>query len=121
MVNTIGAVLTEFSLLGLLTLAVFIGANAVLGTLGQAPDLASGIRDLSVGMLGLLMALAAITTLLLFGGTFTRAALIFSGLFTIVIAMVISTIGDQWPAVILFALFAVGIPTLLVALLSRLR
>lgn len=116
-VNTIGAALTEFFLLGLLALAVFIGINATFGTLIQAPDLNTGIRHVSLGALGVIALLSIITALLLIGGAFARYLLLFSALFAVVIWMVMSSAGDQWSAIMLFALLAAGAPTLFVALL----
>lgn len=120
MLNTIGAVLTEFFMLGLSALAVFIAANAALGTLWQASDLTTGIRHLSLGALALFLTVAAIISLILTGGAFARAALVFGSVFSIVAWMVLSTTGDEGPAIVLFALLAVGAPTLLIALLRRL-
>ncbi|MEM7045331.1 MAG: hypothetical protein AAF543_21180 [Pseudomonadota bacterium] len=119
--NTIGAALTEFFLLGLLTLAVLVISFVAFGTFGQAPDLSTGVRQLSIGALLLIAALVGITTLLLIGGAFLRMLLMFSTFFTAVSLMVQSTSGDQAPAILLFALLAVGAPTLFVFLLRLFR
>jgi len=119
-VNTIGAALTEFFLLGLLALAVFVAANAAFGTLGQAPDLNTGLRDLSLGILAVIVALAVITGLLLIGGAFARYFLLFSGFFAVVAWMVMSSTGNDWPAILLFALLAFGAPALFISLLRLL-
>ena len=113
-VNTIGAALTEFFVLGLLALAVFIGTNAAFGTLDRAPDLTTGIRHLSLGMIGVVVALMIITGLLLIGGAFARYFMLFAGAFAILAWMIMSSSGDQWPAIVLFAMLAVGAPALLI-------
>lgn len=119
-VNTIGAAITEFFLLGLLTLAVFIASNIAFGTLGQAPDLTTGIRHLSLMTVAVIAALTVTTGLILVGGAFARYAALFLSALGVVIWMVMSTAGDQWPAILLFAFFAVGVPAILVLLLRRL-
>ena len=119
--NTIGAAITEFFLLGLLTLAVFVVSLAAFGMFGQAPDLSTGVRHLSMGALFLIAALVAITGLLLIGGAFLRMLLMFSTFFTAVAMMVQSSAGDQAPAILLFALLAVGLPTLFVFVLRMFR
>ena len=121
LVNAIGAAVTEFFLLGLLALAVFIGANAAFGTLGEAPDLNTGIRHLSLGALSVIALLLVITALLLIGGPFARAFLLFSSAFSVIAWMVMSSAGDQWPAILLFALLAVGTPSLFLQLIRLLR
>lgn len=120
MLNTIGAALTEFFMLGLMALAVFVASNAAFGTVWQAPDLTTGFRHLSIGTIALLVTIAATISLILSGGAFARAALVFGGVFSVVAWMVLSTTGDQGPAIVLFALLAVGAPTLLIAILRRL-
>lgn len=107
-------------MLGLTTLAVFILSGAAFGTLSEAPDLTSGIRQISFGAVMLIFAVFAALGLLLVGGAFARIGLAFGGFFTIVAWMVLSTAGDQGPAIVLFGLLAGGAPTLLIALLRRL-
>lgn len=120
MLNTIGAALTEFFMLGLTTLAVFILSNAAFGTLGQAPDLTTGIRHISLGAIILIVAVALMIGLLLAGGALARVGLTFGCVFTVVAWMVLSTAGNQGLGIVLFGLFAVGAPTLLIAVLRRL-
>ncbi|MGI9416270.1 MAG: hypothetical protein ACR2RA_00375 [Geminicoccaceae bacterium] len=115
--NTIGAALTEFFLLGLLVLAVFIGTSAAFGTLDQAPDLTTGIRHLSLGAVGAIIALGVTIAILVNAGTLARYVLLFGGALVILYWMVMSSAGDQAPAILLFAALAVGAPTLLVAVL----
>ena len=119
MVNTIGVFLTEFFMLGLLTLAVFILSNATIGTLWRSSDMASGITYVSLGALVLMAGVAAAIGLLVKGGVIARAGLLFAGLIAIVTWMVLSTAGGQAPAILLFALFTVGAPTLFIALIRR--
>lgn len=115
--NTIGAAITEFFLLGLMTLAVFIGANAAFGTLGEAPDLTTGIQHLSLGTMALIVTLGVIISVLVIGGAIARYVLVLIGASAIVAWMVMSSAGDQAPAILLFAAVAVGVPALFVALL----
>jgi hypothetical protein len=119
MVNTIGVFITEFLMLGLMTLAAFILSNATLRTLGQSSDMATGVTYVSLGALVLMVSVAAITALLMKGGVIARAGLLFGALIAVVIWMVISTAGNQAPAILLFALFTVGAPTALVAVIRR--
>lgn len=116
-VNAIGAALTEFFLLGLLALAVFIGTHAAVGTMEQAPDLSTGLRHVSLGAIAVIAALVVVTGLLLIGGSIARYALLFSIAFAIVGWMVISSTGDQGPSIVLFAALAAGAPTVLILLL----
>ncbi len=120
MVNTIGAAITEFFMLGLMTLAVFMGTGAAFGTLDQAPDLTTAIRQLSLGAIGLIVTMAAIITVLVIGGAIARYGLLVIGAALILAWMVMSSAGDQAPAILLFAALAVGVPTLFVALLRML-
>lgn len=117
--NTIGAVLTEFSLLGLLALAVFVGTSAAFGTLGNAPDLSTGIRQFSLGAIGTITAVGITIAVLLSGGVLARYVIIFGVALAVLFWMVMSSAGDQAPAILLFAVLAVGAPTLLVAALRR--
>lgn len=119
-VNTIGAALTEFFLLGLMALAVFIGTNAAFGTLDQAPDLTTGIRHVSLGAVGVIVALVVITSLLLIGGAFARYFLLFTCAFAILAWMVMSSAGEQGLAIVLFAMLAVGAPVLFIQILRLL-
>lgn len=116
-VNTVGAVVTEFALLGLLVFAVFVGSNAALGTLDRAPDLTTGVRHVSVGAIMAIIALAFSTALLLIGGHVARYALMLLTALVVVTWMVISSTGDQWSAVVLFAVLAYAGPAMLVLLL----
>lgn len=118
--NTIGVVITEFFMLGLMTLAVFVGTNAALGTLGQAPDLTTGVRHLSLGVIALIVSLIMIITALVIGGAIARFVLLAIAASAIVAWMVLSSAGDQAPAILLFAALAVGVPTLFVTLLRML-
>ena len=118
--NAIGAAITEFFMLGLMTLAVFVGSNAAFSTLGQAPDLATGIQHLSLSIIGVIVALASLIGLFLFGGAIARYALMFAGTFAILAWMVMISAGDQAFAILLFAALAVGVPALIVALLRLL-
>jgi hypothetical protein len=120
MLNTIGAVVTEFFMLGLMTLAVFIGSNAALGTLWQAPDLSTGLRHLSLGLAILILVIAALIALLLTSPAMLRTAMLFGMVFTVLSWMVMSTAGEQGPVILLFALAVVGVPMLLIAILRRL-
>ena len=119
-VNTIGAAITEFFLLGLMTLAVFMGTNAAFGTLDQAPDLTTGIRHLSLGVITLIVTMIAIISSLVIGGAIARYGLLLMGAMVILAWMVMSSAGDQAPAILLFAAFAVGVPTLFVILVRLL-
>ncbi len=119
-VNTIGAAITEFFMLGLMALAVFLGSNAALGTLDQAPDLTTGIRDLSLGAIALTISFVLIISALAIGGAIARHLLFVIGATAILAWMVMSSSGDQAPAILLFAALAVGVPTLFVALLRML-
>jgi hypothetical protein len=116
-VNTIGAAITEFALLGLLTFGIFVGSNAALGTLGQAPDLTTGVRHISIGAISLILAVIVVTGLLLIGGKIARHLLMLAVAFAIVTWMVMSSTGDQWPAVIIFGLLAYAAPAMFVMLL----
>lgn len=116
-VNTIGVAFTEFFLLGLMALVVFTGLNAIFGTIGQAPDLGSGLRHLSLGTVAVIVTVGLIIAAVLSGGSFARYLLLFGVVFTIVTQMVMSSTGDQGPAIALFALIAAGLPTLFIALL----
>jgi len=118
--NTIGAVLTEFFQLGLLTFAVFLGTNVALGTLDQAPDITTGLRHISVGALAFMVMLAVVIGILLIGGAAARYALLLFSLFAVITWMVESSIGNDWPSVVIFALLAFGAPTLLILLIRRL-
>jgi hypothetical protein len=119
MVNTIGVFITEFFMLGLMTLAAFILSNATFGTLWQASDMATGVTRVSLGALVLMAAVSAIVALLLKGGIIARVGLLFGALVTVVVWMVVSTSGSQAPAILLFALFTVGAPMAFVALIRR--
>ncbi len=119
-VNTIGAVLTEFFLLGLLSFAVFLGSNAAFGTLDRAPDFLTGIRHISLGAFGVMVVLAMMTALLLIGGAAARYALAFLSVLAIITWMAMSSVGDQWPAVVMFAALACGAPTLLILVIRLL-
>ncbi|MEM9440051.1 MAG: hypothetical protein AAGA73_06365 [Pseudomonadota bacterium] len=119
MVNTIGVFITEFFMLGLMTLAVFILSNATISTVWRSSDIASGITYVSLGALVLMAAVAGIIGLLVKGGVIARAGLIFGALIALVTWMVLSTSGSQAPAILLFALFTVGVPTLFIALIKR--
>ena len=119
MVNTIGVFLTEFFMLGLLTLAAFILSNATFGTLLRSSDMVTGVTYVSVGALILMAAVGATFALLLKGGVVARAGLIFGALIAVVTWMVMSTAGSEGPAILLFALFTVGAPTVFVALVRR--
>ena len=116
-VNTIGAAFTEFALLGLMAFGVFVLANATFGTLAQAPDLNTGIRYLSLGTLGLFIAVGIIIAALLKGGGVARGFLLFSVMLAVLMMMVMSSAGDQGPAILLFALTAVGVPAVVIAIL----
>lgn len=118
--NTIGATLTEFFMLGLLALAVFIATNAAFGTLDQAPDLTTGVRHLSLGAIGVIVAIIAMIGLLLVGGAIARYAFLFIGAFIMLAWMVMSSSGDQGPGIILFAMVAVGAPLLFIQVLRML-
>ncbi len=119
MVNTIGVFLTEFFMLGLMTLAAFILSNATFGTLWQSSNMAAGVTYVSLGALILMAAVAAMVGLLLKGGVVARAGLLFGTLIALVTWMVMSTAGSQGPAILLFALFTVVAPTAFVALIRR--
>jgi hypothetical protein len=119
-VNTIGAIITEFALLGLLTLAVFLGSNAAFGTFDQAPNLSTAFRQISLGAIAVISALLLTTILLVFGARFVRYTLIMLLAFVVVLWMVISSTGDQWPAIALFGFVAYAVPALFVFLLRRL-
>ncbi|MEZ5935028.1 MAG: hypothetical protein R3F54_24470 [Alphaproteobacteria bacterium] len=119
MLNTIGAVITEFFMLGLMTLAVFILSNAAFGTLWQAPDLSTGLRHVSLGATVLIMTIAAFVLLLLTSPQTIRTLLLFSVVFAAVALMVMVTAGEQGPVIVLFARAAAGAPALLIAILGR--
>ena len=118
--NTIGAVLTEFFQLGLLTFAVFMGANVIFGTLDHAPDVNTGLRQISLGALALMALLAIMIGILLVGGAAARYSIVFLSLFAMIAWMVESSVGDEWPTIMIFAFFAIGSPTLLILLIRRL-
>lgn len=120
MLNTIGAAFTEFFMLGLTALAVFVVSNAAFGTLGQAPDLPTGLRHLSLGVVTVLLAVAAIITLILTSVALARSLLLFTVVFAVVVWMVMSTAGEEGPAIVLFALVSAAAPALLIAILRRL-
>lgn len=117
--NTIGAAITEFSLLGLLVLAVFIGTSVAFGTLGQAPNLTTGLRHLSLGAIGTIIVVGTTIAILLRGGVLARYVLMFGGALAVLFWMVMTSAGEEAPAILLFAALAVGAPTLLTALLRR--
>ena len=118
--NTIGAVLTEFFQLGLLSFAVFVGANAAFSAFEHAPDIITGLRQISLGALALMALLTAIIVILAIGGATACYALAFLSLFVIIAWMARSSVGDEWPAVVIFALFTIGAPSLLISLIRRL-
>ncbi|MEM9626372.1 MAG: hypothetical protein AAGA21_09085 [Pseudomonadota bacterium] len=118
--NTIGAVITEFFVLGLITLAVFISTNAAFSTLGEAPSLATGIQQLGWGTVGVIVALASTIGILLLGGAIARNVLLIASGLAIVAWMVMSSADDQALPVLLFAVVAVGVPALFIALLRLL-
>ena len=117
--NTIGAAVTEFFLLGLLTLAVFIGASAAFGTLDQAPDLSTGLRHLSLGVIGTIIAIGLTVAILLRGRVLARYVLLFGATFLTLFWLVMSSAGDEAPAILLFAVLAVGAPALFIAVVRR--
>jgi sterol desaturase/sphingolipid hydroxylase (fatty acid hydroxylase superfamily) len=119
-VNTIGATITEFFQLGLLTFGVFIGSYFIFGTLEQAPTFTTGMRHISLSALVIMMALAFVIGILLIGGAIARYALALTLLFAVIAWMVESSVGDEWPAVLIFALLSCGAPTALVLLIRRL-
>ena len=118
--NTIGAAITEFFMLGLMTLAVFVGTNAAFSTLGEAPSLATGVQQLGLSAVGVIVALASTIGLMLLGGAIARNALLIASGLAIVAWMVMSSAGDQALPVLLFAGLAVGVPALFVAFLRLL-
>lgn len=119
-VNTIGAAITEFSLLGLLVVAVFLGSNAALGTIGEAPDFSTAFRHISLGSIITICALAVTTFVLVIGAHVGRYILIMVIAFGLVLWMVMSSAGDQWPAIALFGFISYGAPAILVLLLRLL-
>lgn len=118
-VNTIGAAITEFSLLGLLAVAVFLGSNAALGTLGEAPDLSTAFRKISLGSIVTICALALATIILVIGAQFARHILAMLVVFGLVLWMVVSSAGDAWPAIALFGLVSYAAPAIFVLILRR--
>lgn len=119
-VNTIGAAITEFALLGLLVVAVFLGSNAALGTFGEAPDLSTAFRKISFGSIVIICALALTTFVLVIGAHFARYILIVLIAFGLVLWMVMSSAGDQWPAIALFGFISYGAPAIFVLVLRTL-
>jgi len=116
-VNTVGVFLTEFTVLGMVTLAVFVGLNAALGAFYRAPDISAGVRQLSGGVIVTIVLVALAFPLLTVGARLARyllVALVASGL---VGWLVITSVGDQWPKVMAFGLFTYAIPALLVLIL----
>ncbi len=119
-VNTIGAAITEFALLGLLVVAVFLGSNAALGTLGEAPDLSTGFRQISLGSIITICALALTTLVLVIGAQFARCFLVMLIAFGLVLWMVMNSAGDQWPAIALFGFISYGVPAIFVLVVRAL-
>lgn len=119
-VNTIGAAITEFALLGLLVAAVFLGSNAALGTLGEAPDFSTAFRKISFGSIVTISALTLVTLILAFGARFVRYILIMLAAFGLVLWMVMSSAGDQWPAIALFGFISYGVPAIFVLIIRTL-
>ena len=120
-VNTIGVVITEFALLGLLVVVVFLAANAALGTLGNAPNLSTALRELSLGTIVALTALMLSTLVLSVSVTFARYFLFALMVLVVVVWLVITSAGDDWPAIVLFGLISYAVPALLVLILRRTR
>lgn len=119
-VNTIGAAITEFALLGLLVVAVFLGSNAALGTFDQAPNFSTAIRQISLGSIVTITALALTTLALVIGAQIIRYLLLLGLVFGLVLVMVVSSAGDQWKAIALFGLISYGAPAIVVLVLRRL-
>lgn len=118
--NTIGATVTEFFMLGLMVLAVFIASNAAFGTMGQAPDMSTGLRYVSLGAVAIIVALMVAIGLLLIGGAFARYSMMVIVALGILAWMVLTTAGEDGPAILLFACLAVAGPVLLIKLLRTL-
>ena len=116
-VNTVGVFLTEFTVLGMVTFAVFVGSNAALGTLDHAPDITAGVRRLSVGVIVTIGLVALATLLLTIGLRLARYLLVALIALGLVGWMVAISVGDQWPPVMAFGLFTYAIPALLVLVL----
>lgn len=116
-VNTVGVFLTEFTVLGMVTFAVFLGLNAALGTFNQAPDISAAIRQLSAGAIVTIVLVALATLLLTVGARLARYLLVALIALGLVSWMVITSVGDQWPSVLAFGLFTYAIPALLVLIL----
>jgi hypothetical protein len=120
MVNAIGAAITEFSLLGVLVVAVFLGSNAALGTLGAAPDFSTAFRHISLGSIITILALILTTIVLAIGARFARFMLLMLIVFGLVLWMVMSSAGDQWPAIALFGFVSYAVPAIFILILRRL-
>ena len=119
-VNTIGAAITEFALLGLIVVGVFLGSNAALGTFSEAPDFSTAFRKISFGSTVAIAALAVATLILAIGAKFTRYLLIMLIAFGIVIWMVMSSAGDQWLAISLFGFISFAAPAIFILLVRTL-
>lgn len=119
-VNTIGAAITEFSLLGLLVAAVFLGTNAAFGTFDQAPDFSTAFRQISFGSIITIIALVLTTIVLVIGATLARYVFLFLVVFGLVLWMLASSAGDQWPAIALFGLISYGAPAIFLLIVRRL-
>ncbi len=119
-VNTIGAAITELALLGLLVLAVFLGLNAALGTLGEAPDVSTAFQKISLGAMIAIGTLILTAFILAVSPRATRYALVMLIVFGLVLWMVMSSTGDQWPAIALFGLISFGLPAIFLLILRSL-
>lgn len=119
-VNTIGATITEFALLGLLVLGIFLGSNAAFGTFGEAPDISTALRKVSFGSIIAITTLVLTTFLLVFGARFLRYVLIMLVAFGLVLLMVINSTGDQWPAIALFGFISYAVPAIIVLIVRTL-
>ncbi len=118
-VNTIGAALTEFALLGLLVAAVFLGSNAALGTFGEAPDMSTAVREISRGAAITIAALALATFVLAIGAQFARHMLIMLAASALILWMVKNSAGDEWPAIALFGLISYAAPAIFILIVRR--
>ncbi len=118
--NAIGATITEFSLLGLLVAAIFLGSNAALETFSGAPDLQTGFQRLSLGSALTIGTVLCVTLLFVFGRKFARYFLTIIGMFSLVLLMVVESTGDQWPSIALFGFLCYALPAIILLLFHKL-
>lgn len=98
----------------------FSGANAAFGTFDQAPDFSTAFRQISFGSIITIIALVLTTIVLVIGATLARYVLLFLVVFGLVLWMLASSAGDQWPAIALFGLISYGAPAIFLLIVRRL-